>query len=136
MIHFSAARNRLKKCHKKVFRHMLDMTLLNSYITYKALGGKVTWHEFILTLCEKLISRYDPERPATTRRPRFSEKPLWLIGWHFLEYCPPMEKKARPLRVCAQCRKNKIRKESLYWCKDCEVGLCVAPCFRDWHTKE
>ena len=60
MVHFLTARNRLKKYYKKVFRHMLDMTLLNSYVTYKAL------------------------------------------------------KKARPFRVCAQCRKNKIRKESLY----------------------
>ena len=60
---------RLKKYYKKVFRHMLDMTLLNSYITYKAIGGKVARREFILTLSEKLIFRYAPERPATTRRP-------------------------------------------------------------------
>ena len=33
MVHLSTARNRLKKYYKKVFRHMLDMTLLNSYIT-------------------------------------------------------------------------------------------------------
>jgi len=137
LVHFSTARNRLKKYYKKVFRHMLDMALLNSYITYKALGGKVPRSEFILSLSEKLICRYAPERPAATRRPpRLAEKPLRLIGRHFPEYCPPTEKKARPLRVCAQCRKNKIRKESSYWCRDCNVGLCVAPCFRDWHTKE
>ena len=40
-IHFSTARNRLKKYYKKVFHQMLDVTLLNSYITYKDLGGKV-----------------------------------------------------------------------------------------------
>ena len=137
MVHFSTARNRLKKYYKKVFRHMLDMTLLNSYITYKALGGKVTRREFILTLAEKLISKYSSEIPATKRRPsQLSVKPLRLTERHFPEYCPPTEKKEKPLRVCAQCRKNKIRKESSYWCKDCKVGLCVAPCFRDWHTKE
>ena len=65
MVHFSTARNRLKKYYKKVFRHMLD-SLLNSYITYKALGGKVTRCEFILTLAEKLISKYASEIPATT----------------------------------------------------------------------
>ena len=42
------------------------MTLLNSYITYKAFGGKVTRHEFILTLAKKLISKYSSEIPATT----------------------------------------------------------------------
>ena len=40
MVHFSTTRNRLKKYYKKVFHHMLDMTLLNSYITYKALEEK------------------------------------------------------------------------------------------------
>ena len=74
---------------------MLDMALLNSYITYKALGGKVPRREFILSLSEKLISRYAPERPAATRRlPRLAEKPLRLIGRHFPEYCPPTEKKS------------------------------------------
>ena len=66
MVHFLTARNRLKKYYKKVFRHMLDMTLLNSFITYKALGGKVTRHEFILTIAEKLIPKYASEIPATT----------------------------------------------------------------------
>ena len=55
VVHFSTARNRLKKYHKKVFRHMLDLTLLNSYIARKALGGKVIGREFILTLSEKHI---------------------------------------------------------------------------------
>ena len=97
----------------------------------------MTRREFILMLSEKLIATYAVNMPATTRRPpRLSVKPLRLIGRHFPEYCPPTEKRARPLRACAQCRKKKIRKESSYWCKDCEVGLCAAPCFRDWHTKE
>ena len=137
MVHFSTARNRLKKYYKKVFRHMLDMTLLNSYIVYKALGGKTTRRDFILTLSEKLISKYADEIPASVRRPpRLSVKPLRLIGRHFPEYCPPTAKKERPTRVCVQCRKRQIRKESSYWCKDCQVGLCAAPCFKDWHTKE
>ena len=95
LVHFSTARNRLKKYYKKVFRHMLDMALLNSYITYKALGGKVPRREFVLSLSEKLISRYAPERPAATRRPpRLAEKPLRLLGRHFPENCPPTEKKS------------------------------------------
>ena len=69
LIHFSTAKNRLKKYYKKVFRPLLDMTLLNSYITYKALGGKVTQREFRLTLSEKLISKYARKRGAITLRP-------------------------------------------------------------------
>ena len=140
LCHFSTARNRMKKYYRKVFRHMLDMSILNSYITYKNLGGKVVRREFILRLSESLITKYADERPVANvsmgRPPRLAAKPSRLIGRHFPDYCPPTASKQRPLRNCAQCRKNNKRKESSYWCKDCEVGLCVAPCFRDWHTKE
>ena len=137
MVHFSTARNRLKKYYKKVFRHMLDMSLLNSYITYKAFGGKVSRREFILRLSEKILATYGRENNDAMRRStRLVAKPSRLIERHFPEYCPATEKKERPLRKCAQCRKNDKRKETSYWCKECGVGLCAAPCFEDWHTKE
>ncbi|XP_064079451.1 piggyBac transposable element-derived protein 4-like [Macrobrachium nipponense] len=137
LVHFLTARNRLKKCHRKVFRHLLDMSVLNCYVTYRALGGRVVRREFILRISERLIMKYGEERPVPLRRPpRLTAKPSRLIGRHFPEYCPATDKKKRPQRICAQCRKNNIRRDSSYWCKDCEVGLCVAPCFRDWHTKE
>ncbi|XP_068227913.1 piggyBac transposable element-derived protein 4-like [Palaemon carinicauda] len=137
LVHFSTARNRLKKYYKKVFRHLLDLSILNCYITYRALGGRVVRREFILRISERLIIKYAEERPVPLRRPpQLAAKPSRMIGRHFPDYCPPTDKKKRPLRTCSQCRKNKIRKESSYWCKDCEVGLCVAPCFRECPTKE
>ena len=136
MVHFSTARNRLKKYYKKVFRHMLDMSLLNSFITYKVLGGKVSRREFILRLGERMLSTYAAKTMDVIRPSRLVAKPSRLIERHFPEYCPPTEKRKRPLRKCAQCRKNNKRKDTSYWCKECEVGLCVAPCFKDWHTVE
>jgi len=64
-----------------------------------------------------------------------------LIGRHFLEYVPPTQKKMEPTRMCVVCcsrRKpdgKKVRKETRYHCPDCDVGLCVVPCFKDYHTK-
>ena len=40
-----------------------------------------------------------------------------------------------PTRRCAVCSVNKIRKDIRYYCKDCDVGLCVVPCFEYFHTK-
>ncbi|XP_066981208.1 piggyBac transposable element-derived protein 4-like [Macrobrachium rosenbergii] len=136
LVHFSTTRNTLKKYYKKVFRHLLDVSVVNCYVTYRALGGKVVRREFILRISERLIMKYAEERPVPLRRPpRLAAKPSQLIGRHFPKYCPPTDKKKRPQKTCAPCRKDNIR-DSSYWCKDCEVGLCVAPCFRDWHTKE
>ncbi|KAJ8949429.1 hypothetical protein NQ318_007530 [Aromia moschata] len=50
------------------------------------------------------------------------------------------EKKANPTRQCGICsrvrdaRGKKIRRESRYWCPQCEVTLCVTPFFRVYHT--
>ena len=105
--HFSTSRKRLKKYYKKVFRHMLDMSVLNAFVTYKALGGNVVRREFILRLGEKLISTYAGERNETLRRPtRLTAKPSRLIERHFREYCPPTKCKQRPLRKCTQCQKK------------------------------
>ena len=137
LVHFATARNRLKKYYKKVFRHLLDMAVFNAFITYKGLGGKFVRREYILRLVEKLIMQYGSSSSSggKGRAARLTTKPTRLLGRHFPDYCPPTKNKQKPLRSCAQCRKDGKRKESSYWCKDCEVGLCVVTCFRDWHTK-
>ncbi|XP_066937357.1 piggyBac transposable element-derived protein 4-like [Macrobrachium rosenbergii] len=94
LVHFSTTRNRLKKYYKKVFRHLLDMSVVNCYVTYRALGGKVVRREFILRISETLIMKYAEERPVPLRRPpRLAAKPSRLIGRHFPENCPPTYKK-------------------------------------------
>ena len=94
LVHFSTARNRLKKYYRKVFRHMLDMSVLNAFIAYKALGGKVVRREFILRLSERMIAKYAGDRPIPTRPHRRQvAKPSRLIGRHFPDHCPPTAKK-------------------------------------------
>ncbi len=137
---YSTARNRMKKYYKKMFRHLLDISVLNAFIIYKKGGGQKTRLNFIIMLGENLISTYRPNVQKASssggRSNRLIEKPSRLIGRHFPENCPPSEKKTRPQRKCAQCQKNNKRKESSYWCSECNVGLCVTPCFKLWHTKQ
>ncbi|PSN52100.1 hypothetical protein C0J52_04339 [Blattella germanica] len=47
---------------------------------------------------------------------------------------PPTQKKARPTRRCVVCNKNNKRKETVYWCPDCESPLCMDNCFKTYHT--
>ena len=66
---------------------------------------------------------------------------LLLTERHFPDFIPPSEKKAVPYRNCAVCcskideRGKKIRKETRYWCQECNVGLCAVPCFKLFHTQ-
>ena len=83
------------------------------------------------------ISSAVPKLPTSSseKSPTAMSKPSRLIGRHFPDYCPSSEKRARPLRRCVQCQREKRKKKSSFWCPKCKVGLCVAPCFRLWHTK-
>ena len=138
LAHFSTARSRMRKFYKKMFRHMLDIAVLNSFITYAKMGGKKKRLEFITTLGENIIASNAPDMPVPStsggRPARIHARPSRLLGRHFPDYCPPSKNREKPIRNCAQCRKNNKRKGSSYWCKDCEVALCVVPCFCDWHS--
>lgn len=66
--------------------------------------------------------------------------PHRLTEYHFLAYLPATAKKANPTRQCVVCSRErnakgkKFRRESRFYCPDCNVALCVAPCFRVYHT--
>ena len=138
--HFTTARNRMKKFYRKMFRHILDIAVLNSFICYRQLGGKLDRVNFIITLAENLVATYATNLPgpSTSRgRPaKIIAKPSRLIGRHFPDKCPPSAKKKVGQRKCVQCAKRKETRQSCYWCDKCQVGLCIVPCFKEWHTKQ
>ncbi|XP_034185281.1 uncharacterized protein LOC117606608 isoform X7 [Osmia lignaria lignaria] len=92
------------------------------------------------------------KKPSNTSDERLEEKelvgeqatsntaPRRLLERHFPETIPPTEKKFNPVRQCVKCSRKKcvngkrIRKETRYYCPECNVGLCVTPCFRLYHT--
>lgn len=133
-LHFyTIARDRVKKYYKKMFRHMFDITCINSFIIYKKIGGKKKRLDFMIELAETLISKYgvihNNNRPS--RIPKVSR----LLERHFPDIIPPTTK-AKPTKRCVVCTTSNNRKESRYWCEECGVGLCPAPCFRIYHTND
>ncbi|KAG8233258.1 hypothetical protein J437_LFUL009966 [Ladona fulva] len=47
---YKIARKKPKKYYHKIFRHLIDMAMLNAYALYKKKNGKLTRKEFIVTL--------------------------------------------------------------------------------------
>ena len=43
------------------------------------------------------------------------------------------DKKKWPTRRCMQCKKHGVRRESRYYCQECNVTLCREPCFAEFH---
>lgn len=135
-------RKRGKKYYKKIFFHLLDISIWNAFVLYKKNGGEKSNLDFRSKLVERLIQNYHSEiNIKKSGRPK-SSGILRLTERHFPSFVPPTPKKEAPTRYCAVCcskRDNKgkrKRKESRYMCNTCNVGLCAAPCFEIYHTKE
>ncbi|GFX57315.1 piggyBac transposable element-derived protein 4 [Trichonephila clavipes] len=98
--------------------------------------------EFRLRMVEESIQKYsNRDNCSGPGRPSSTPNPLRLTARHFASHIPPNPIKREPRRQCAVCcsikdaNRKKIRKETRIWCKDCEVGLCLEPCFELYHTK-
>ncbi|GIY03723.1 piggyBac transposable element-derived protein 4 [Caerostris darwini] len=105
-------------------------------------GGKNTQLEFRLDLIDRVIEKYHSGLNFHRGRPGSVPNPLRLTERHFLEIIAPTDKKLRPARQCAVCcsKRNengkRIRKETCYFCPDCDVGLCITPCFKLYYTQK
>jgi len=63
-----------------------------------------------------------------------------LTRRHFSSLLPPNAGKQAPTRCRVCCASsgrdwNKVQREMHYYCKDCDVPLCSAPCFELFHIK-
>ncbi|XP_067130210.1 piggyBac transposable element-derived protein 4-like [Centruroides vittatus] len=135
---YSIARTRLKKYYQKMFRHLLDITIFNSFVLYKKCGGMLSQLNFRLQLVDQLTEKYlgGVTKPVASRKHMKEITPKRLLERHFLRGNSPTSTKRHATRKCIVCTKKGSRKESSYSCKQCGVPLCIEPCMEIYHTKE
>lgn len=69
-----------------------------------------------------------------------ADNPVRLTGRHFPRTLQPREnmKKKKVQKACHVCshttRRQKKRSDTRYYCHECDVALCIEPCFEDYHT--
>jgi len=121
---------------KKLFFHLFDLAILNSYILLSSLGGKKISHsDFWNTLLGNLLAHAGHERnvqrpigrspAAATQVVRFEERDSkhWPIPSAMQRRC-----------VCVE--KDVTRNVSVI-CKRCDVALCCDRCcFVDYHKAD
>ena len=134
-------RKRGKRYFKKLFFHLLELTIWNAFILCNKTSHKKKSLDFRLDLIEESIAKYKKTSIKSKERPSSEDTPLRLSARHFPDIMPATEKKKNASRLCVICsrRKNesgkKIWKKSRYFCKECDFRLCVVPCFKIYHTK-
>ncbi|KAG8174874.1 hypothetical protein JTE90_020606 [Oedothorax gibbosus] len=135
--YYPTVRNQQKKYYLKIFRHILNQCVWNCFVLYKKNKGTLSHLDFRLELVTELIKTY-----GDTKVSSHSASGDRLTGRHFPSSIEPTLKKKNPTRVCVVCaltydsKGQRIRRESRYQCKKCNVALCVDPCFEKYHTVE
>src|SRR5215510_2721414 len=120
----------------KLFFHLLDLTVLNSWILLSSCGAKYTHRDFRLLLVRNLVEEagksQDRPTPRLVGRPCSGAKDVLRLESRHNKHWPA--KSSTKLR-CRLCSSRGQRKSTMYKCARCDVGLCVVPCFKEYHTK-
>jgi hypothetical protein len=136
---YTIPRKRGRDTTKKIFFHILNLSLWNSYVLYLKLGERKSHLDFRMNVVKEIMEKYKTDFPSPKYgRPISEPSPLRLSVRHFPEYLPATEKKNKSNQaMCSRvpdCNGKKLQRESRYFCPDCDVALCVSPCFRVYHT--
>lgn len=125
------------KWYKKLFFHMVDLSLLNSHVIYKTTTGKnISLLDFQLQLVKQLLEAYyvPQSESRNGRRSADGDKALRLTERHFVSMIPATQKKISPQRKCVVCVKHDKRSDTRYMCRLCNVPLCLLICFERYHS--
>lgn len=139
------------KWYKKLFFHLLDMAVHNSYVAYTSrTQTQISSLKYRLQLIDQMLLNAGPDltcRGGASGRPRSVGTDLNRLNAHnhFPTFNSTSEVTGRvKFRSCRVCNKdnkragsdNRRRKETTYCCGKCgDVPLCPAPCFEIWHTQ-
>ena len=119
----------------KLFSHLLDVTVLNSWILLSSCGTQYTHQDFRLPLVRNLIEEagksQDRPTPSLVGRPSAAAANIVRLDSRHNQHWPA---KTTQLRCCL-CSSRSQRKTTVYKCAKCDIGLCVVPCFAEYQTK-
>ena len=135
------------KWWRKLFFHLLNMIILNSYLLNKKFGKKnLSKDEFIEYIASNLVDSGFPELTSVPRKMFNPSSLSRLSDRHFPKRIPMRSGKLQPA-LCRACNftRSQIsgmgfgpqmlsRKTTTYFCEECDTPLCITPCFEIYHT--
>ena len=133
-ISFSDGLRKTIKWYKKLFSHLLDITVQKSYAMFQMNNEKnLELSEFRLQLVRELIEEYGSKRPQSRERPPI-DSPLRLTARHFIAFIPGDNARKRCFFCSHTVQREKKRSDTRFHCPSCDVPLCNPDCFRAYHT--
>ena len=83
-------------------------------------------------LIEEAGKSQDHPTPRLVVRPRVGAKSVLRLESRHDKHWPA---KSSTQQHCCLCYSRGQRKGAVYKCARCDVGLCVVPCFMEYHAK-
>ena len=121
----------------KLFFHFLDLTVLKSWILLSSCGAKYTHRDFRLLLVRNLIEEAGKSQDRPTHRlvgrPSVAATNVVRLESRHNKHWPA---KSSTQLCCRLCSSRSQRKCTAYKCARFDMGLCMVPCFQEYHTKE
>lgn len=130
---------------RRAFFFLLDMAVVNSYILHSSRrteGRRYTHEQFRVDLAKELLAAAGTEVRSSERRygghHQQPQQPLLrLVERHFPVQLEKTPAGRQPQHNCAVCsfKKGRGRKTTTYKCRQCNLPMCITPCFELHHTK-
>ncbi|GFU02069.1 piggyBac transposable element-derived protein 4 [Trichonephila clavipes] len=90
---YAIPRKYKKKYYRKIFFHIFDQCIWNSYVLYKKIGGSKLQLQFQLDLVNEMVIKYYSESMGRKRGRPLLKTPLRLTERHLVKFIPPRRKK-------------------------------------------
>ena len=126
----------------------MELTVQNSHVLYKAVtkNEKMKLYDFQMDIIQRLChadpfvqndctDSYENDHPPS-KAPQHDPISRLSSGFKSHHIVSFIHCKKYPQRKCRLCKKNGARKDTRYYCKECNIPLCKAPCFGDYHSKK
>ena len=124
-----------KKWWTRVFFHLIDRAIFNGKVLFNESShtSRKNLKDFKVDLAKLLIGNFCSRRKRG--RSSLDNQQARFVERHFPDFLPMNDNGRRMERRCVICSGANIRKKTSYYCPDCDVGLCAAPCFRMYHQR-
>ena len=136
--------HRTVKWWRRAMFHLLDMAVVNAYILYTSTQPtkKLTHEQFRIELAKEMLLQVSTDTAEVAPLPhgrlqRQLPPQSRLTERHFpgnLPSTPSGKKRQTECTVCSK-KRGRGRKTTTYMCKQCQLPMCITPCFELYHTK-